>query len=135
MISKNRKPILDNISRYLDRHHGEIYSLYVFGSFILKKAFSDIDIAVLIDKEVGDPFSFESSLENELEIFVHKPIDLRILNRAPLSFCYTVIHDGIVILDKNSNLRSDFESLVIRQYLDFEYFQRRYLSEVTNAPI
>lgn len=126
---------MDSIAKYLNENHGEIYALYAFGSFISDKQPADVDIAALIDQVVHDPFSYESAMENELEVFVHKSIDMRILNRAPLSFCYTVIQTGKVMLDKNPNRRSDFESLVIRQYLDFKHFQRRYLSEVADAPV
>lgn len=134
-IQKDRKSILDKISDYICKNHGEVFTLYVFGSFISEKFFSDIDLAVLTNREMDDPFSYESALEYELRVIVQKPVDFRILNRAPISFCYTVIQSGIVLLDKDPNLRSDFESQVIRQYLDFEYFQRRYLSEVANASV
>jgi hypothetical protein len=134
-IQKYRKSVLNQLSNFLDKKHREVFALYLFGSFISKKSFSDIDLAVLINKEIGDPFSYESGLEYALQILIGKPIDLRILNYAPISFCYTVIKTGIVMLDKDPNQRSDFESRVIRQYLDFEYFQRRYLSEVADAPV
>ncbi|MBW1959587.1 MAG: nucleotidyltransferase domain-containing protein [Deltaproteobacteria bacterium] len=131
----NRKPILQNIAEHLEKTREEIYTVYVFGSFISKKKFTDIDLAVLLEEKMTDPFSYESHLEIELEKISGCPIDLRILNNAPLSFCYTVIQTGTVILDKKPDARSDFESRIIRQYLDFAYFQRRYLSEVTDAPI
>lgn len=99
------------------------------------KKYSDIDLAVLLTEDADDAFSYESDLEIQLEEMVSIPIDLRILNNAPLSFCYSVIQTGKVILDKKPDVRSDFESRVIRQYLDFAYFQRRYLSEVSDVPI
>lgn len=134
-LSDNRKSILQNISGYLEKTRKEIYAVYAFGSFVSKKEYSDIDLAVLLNIETDDSFSYESDLEIELEGIVGSAIDLRILNNAPLSFCYTVIKTGKVILDKIPYSRFDFESRIIRQYLDFSYFQRRYLSEVSNAPV
>lgn len=134
-LPDKRKPILQKIAEHLEKSRDEIYAVYAFGSFISKKKYSDIDLAVLLEKETYDPFPYESHLEIELEEIVGCPIDLRILNNAPLSFCYTVIQTGIVILDKKPDARPDFESRIIRQYLDFAYFQRRYLSEVTDVPI
>jgi len=131
----NRKSILQKISAHLEKTHEEIYAVYAFGSFISEREYSDIDLAVLLNKEAVDSFSYESDLEISLEEIVSGPIDLRIINKAPLSFCYTVIQTGKVILDKKPDERSDFESRVIRQYLDFAYFQRRYLSEVSDVPI
>jgi len=131
----NRKSILQKISAHLEKTREEIYAVYAFGSFISEREYSDIDLAVLLNKEAVDSFSYESDLEISLEEIVSGPIDLRIINKAPLSFCYTVIQTGKVILDKKPDERSDFESRVIRQYLDFAYFQRRYLSEVSDVPI
>lgn len=134
-LSKNRKSILENISGYFEKICEQIHSVYAFGSFVSGKKYSDIDLAVLLTEDADDAFSYESDLEIQLEEMVSIPIDLRILNNAPLSFCYSVIQTGKVILDKKPDVRSDFESRVIRQYLDFAYFQRRYLSEVSDVPI
>jgi hypothetical protein len=63
------------------------------------------------------------------------PVDIRILNRAPISFCQNVIREGKVILDKNPDERAFFQGLILKKYFDFEPFRRRYLREVVNAPI
>jgi hypothetical protein len=38
-------------------------------------------------------------------------------------------------LDKDPNLRADFEGQILKQYFDVAYFQRQYLQEVANAPV
>jgi len=79
--------------------------------------------------------NFELDLENKLEKIVKYSVDVRVLNRAPLSFSQNVIRQRKVILDKDPNLRADFEGQILKQYFDVAYFQRQYLQEVANAPV
>jgi len=130
-----RELVINRISSYLMDKHGEIVAVYLFGSFNAAEPFSDIDLAVLVDSPLDDPLFFEINLEIELEKIVKYPVDVRILNKAPLSFCGEVIRSGTVIVDQNPNLRADFQGKILKQYFDFTPFRRRYLSEVVNAPI
>jgi len=74
-------------------------------------------------------------MECKLEKILGCPVDVRVLNYAPLSFCQNVIRQGKVVMDRNPDLRADFEGKVLKQYFDFAPFRRQYLQEVTNAPI
>lgn len=117
---------------------GEVEGLsfaYIFGSFATPGPFSDIDIAIYLEKPVDDPLDAEFDLENALEERIRLPVDVRILNKAPVSFCRNVIKEGTVIIDNDPNRRADFQGLVLKKYFDFEPFRRRYLREVINAPI
>jgi predicted nucleotidyltransferase len=142
MISKKhrikdyqRERVVNKISSYLVERHKEIIAVYLFGSFISAEAFSDIDLAILADSPLDDPLFIEIDLETELEKIVKYRVDVRILNKAPLSFCREVIRTGIVIVDRRPNLRADFQGKILKQYSDFTPFRRRYLYEVVNAPI
>lgn len=48
---------------------------------------------------------------------------------------HNVIRSGRPIVDKDPNLRADFETRILKHYFDFSPFQRRYLREVLNAPV
>jgi hypothetical protein len=85
--------------------------------------------------DLNKPLDFELELENRLEKAIKYPVDVRILNRAPISFSQNVFRTGRVIIDKNPNMRADFEGRILKQYFDFSPFQQRYLQEVTNAPV
>lgn len=142
MISKKhrikdyqRERVVNKISSYLVERHKEIIAVYLFGSFNAAEAFSDIDLAILADSPLDDPLFIEIDLETELEKIVKYRVDVRILNKAPLSFCREVIRSGIVIVDRKPNLRADFQGKILKQYSDFTTFRRRYLYEVVNAPI
>jgi len=134
-IPKQKKEeIIKTISSNLQRHV-EIYTAYIFGSFVTGRSFADIDLGISLRPEFENYLEYEIELECNLEKRVGFAMDVRVLNKAPLSFLQNVIRHGQVIVDREPNRRSDFESNVLKKYFDFARFRRRYLSEVSNAPI
>jgi predicted nucleotidyltransferase len=135
-ISKiQRVRIAENISSYLEENLEGITTAYLFGSFVTDAPFSDIDLGVLIKNDRAKTIFFEFELENRLEKIFKHSVDVRILNRAPLSFCQNVIRHGKVILDRDPNLRAEFEGNILKQYFDYSRFRKQYLKEAVNAPI
>ena len=135
-ISKSQRVrIAGNISSYLEENLAGITTAYLFGSFAEDTPFSDIDLGVLIKNDLERAIFFEFELENRLEKIFRYSVDVRILNRAPLSFCQNVIRHGKVILDRDPNLRADFEGNIMKQYFDYSRFRKQYLKEAVNAPI
>ena len=130
-----KEKLVTEISLCLKKNFKEIVAAYLYGSFITDLFFSDIDVGILMKNDIEKTLDFELGLESRLEKIVKYPVDVRVLNKAPLSFCRNVIRYRKVILDTKPNLRADFEGQVLKQYFDFAYFQRRYLQEVTNAPV
>ena len=129
-----KKNIMKDIVSALTKHD-EIVLAYVFGSFVQSDKFSDIDLGILIKEKLDTPMDMELNLEIALEDIVHYPVDVRILNHAPISFCQNVIRHGRVVLERDANLRANFTGNILKQYFDFAPFRRRYLKEVSNAPI
>jgi hypothetical protein len=82
-----------------------------------------------------------SSLELELDLEARlpkaltHPVDVRILDAAPLSFQNAVIRDGRPLVDAEPNRRASFEGLARKRYFDFAIFRRRYLKETAHAGI
>ena len=133
--SDQKDKIVAAISSYLEENCKEIVAAYLFGSFINHRLFSDIDLGILTADDSAKTLNFELDLENRLEKIVKYSVDVRVLNRAPLSFCRNVIRHRKVILDRDPNLRADFEGQILKQYFDVAYFQRQYLQEIGNAPL
>ena len=50
-----------------------------------------------------------------------------------ISFVQNVLPHGQIIIDSKPNIRSDFESYILRKHFDFAPFRRRYLAEGINA--
>ena len=130
-----KQKIIQIISSHFLQQYDEILAVYIFGSFISERHFSDIDIGIITAMDLSKPLDFELKLENRLEKLINYPVDVRILNRAPISFSQNVFRTGRVIIDKNPNMRADFQGKVLKQYFDFSPFQQKYLQEVTNAPV
>jgi predicted nucleotidyltransferase len=135
MNPAEKEILTGRIRSFLETELPEIVAAYLFGSFTEKRSFSDIDIGILLRKTPEKPMEVEFKLENDLERILNLPVDLRILNKAPLSFCYTVIRQKEIIVDRDSDLRADFETYTLKKYFDFAPFRRRYLAEVENAEI
>ena len=135
-LSESEKEILiGEISSALGaREH--IQFAYIFGSFVSDEAFKDIDIGIFVSGDKTEsPLEFEIKVERELEGLMHVPVDVRVLNNAPLSFVYNVLKAGVVALDRDPNLRADFEGLVFKKYFDFRHLRSEYLREITHAPV
>lgn len=130
-----RNSILKSAAEFLCDRHPEILSAYVFGSFVRKQPFGDLDVAVLLATPLAEPLPFELRLERDLEKLVRIPVDVRILNQAPQPFQYNVIREGKMLLDRDPNMRAAFEGNVVKQYLDFSRFRRRSLREMAVAEI
>jgi hypothetical protein len=78
---------------------------------------------------------YEFEFEIKLEKLVKFAVDVRVLNNAPVTFVKNLIRHGKIIIDSKPNIRSEFESYILRKYFDFARFRRLYLAEVTNAPL
>ncbi|MGD8388891.1 MAG: nucleotidyltransferase domain-containing protein [Desulfobacteraceae bacterium] len=130
-----KKRLLSEITDRLTELCPDLVAAYVFGSFISADAFSDMDLGLLFSENPSKPLLLELDLETELERTTACPVDVRVLNGAPLSFVQSVIRTGEVIVDVDPNRRADFEGLILKKYFDFAPFRARYLAEVTNAPL
>ena len=88
---------------------------------------------MLAGEKVPAALEFELSMETALEKEVRLPVDVRVLNSAPLSFQHQVIKSGLLVIDTDPNRRAAFEGQVRKQYFDFSRFRKRYLKEVAHA--
>ena len=131
-----RKNIIENAYKAVSGYR-EVAFAYIHGSFVTDISFNDIDIALHITPNSYTHYSqqrettldFVIPLERALENELPYPVDIQLLNEAPLSFRYRVIHDGELIVDNDPNLRSDFEYLTRVEYFDFRPRRREYLRE------
>ncbi len=106
----------------------DIRFAYIFGSFVTEEVFRDIDLAVYLqDADRKQALFFEVDLERTLEDRVGFPIDVRVINHAPLPFRYHVLKDGIPLLDRTPDLRSDYEQLTWKDYFDYKHIRDEYL--------
>ena len=106
---------------------------YLFGSTVRGDAgrLSDIDIGVLLDKNLSknDSFDLELKLMGEIAFLINiDKIDLIVLNEAPLLLAYNIIKDGI-ILKSSETERVNYETKILSMYLDEKYYIKRHTEE------
>ena len=102
------------------REGGEVLFAYLCGSFIENGPFRDIDVAVYVRRPT-EKF-YEETLEEELSRIVGFPVDVRILNNAPVEFRFRAI-GGELLFSKDEKLRCEFEERTMAEYHDLFLLQ------------
>lgn len=102
---------------------------YLHGSFTSSGRYRDIDIAIYLKDPPDSSLDLELGLEAGLSETLHCPVDVRVLNNAPLSFRYQVIKDGQAIIVNDDDARTEFVEATTLDYLDFAPFRKMYLKE------
>lgn len=113
----------------------EIVFAYLHGSFAEGLPFRDVDVAVHLDPALAmatDIFDYEMSLSVELTRSLRFPVDVHVLNGAPLGFQHNVLQ-GEVLLVRDEDELTDFIERVALEYMDFAYLGHQYLLEVLRS--
>lgn len=116
---------LKGFKKFLEYKPDVIFG-YLFGGLTKEKAspMADVDIAVYVkNPKRFDYLKFYTELTNFLGT---DEVDVVVLNDAPISLIGRILKSKIVLIDKEPFLRHRFESLKIREFFDFQYFERKY---------
>ena len=91
---------------------------WLHGSFLAADKFRDIDIGVHLSApvEVRSQRGLELSVRLDQEIGF--PIDVRVLNDAPVTFLFHVFREGRLLLSRNDERLADLMERTVREYLD-----------------
>jgi uncharacterized protein len=117
------KPILSSRS--------ELVFAYLHGTFLGGEPFRDVDLAVYVTWVPERKLSFrqyELDLSVELTQQMRLPVDVRVLNDAPMGFRYHIFK-GRLLLVKDRELLGDVRARTWDDYFDFAPFARRYFRE------
>lgn len=111
---------------------------YLYGSFLGRNDFNDIDIGLLVagERTPYELFKYAMKIASDLErcITPRCEVDLRVLNTAPVEFQYEVVKTGQVVFARDENLRVAFEADVLAKYLDLKYLYDR-MNRALLAPV
>jgi hypothetical protein len=127
-IPLNIEELLPGAIRYLE-NQAEVQFAYLFGGLAAGRRgpLSDIDLAVYLgDRNRLSRIKMEL-LNNLFDLLRTEEIDLVILNTAPLPLAYRIIKNKRILVDRDPFLRHRYESLIIREYLDFSVAESRIL--------
>jgi predicted nucleotidyltransferase len=112
------------------REHEEVIIAYLYGSAVQGnlRADSDIDIGILlVDDAVPDHlYAIKMAGEIRSRCRLDMEVDVRILNRRPIRFLHQVLRYGEIVFVRDERKRVDFETDVIKAYLDFKPFLQEY---------
>ena len=114
-----------------------IVAAYLFGSVArgTAGARSDVDVAVLY--EAAPPATIEGlplDLEAAIHQLVARPVQVIVLNTAPVSLVHRVLRDGVLVLDRAPSARIRFEVRARNEFFDLQPILARYRRRALAAP-
>jgi predicted nucleotidyltransferase len=114
----------------------EISFACLHGSFAAGEPFRDIDVAVWLGpaSALGDTggWRYACALAGALEQATGMPVDVQVLNDAPLGFRYRALR-GEPLLVRDPDFFDDLRARTWDDYFDFRPFAQQYLREVLGA--
>jgi predicted nucleotidyltransferase len=136
-VITNKQEVIKKIGEVISGFD-DVDIAYIFGSFLEREKFNDIDIALVLSKEL-DPyerFKYTMEIARELEKNI-KPrfeFDVKILNYSTVEFQHEVLKKGKVVFGKAENKRIEYESRLLSTYLDFkgmyEFLDKKFLARI-----
>lgn len=118
---------IDRIRQVLEKNKFVLFA-YLFGSRAkgLAGIRSDWDIAVYFDTEALKDWS-RFWLEAEIEKEIKETVQVAVLNAIedPV-FAFEIISSGILLLERDPEVRTLFEAGVLRRYHDWGYYLKRH---------
>jgi predicted nucleotidyltransferase len=123
-----KNPDFNKLKTYFNSR-GDAVAAYIFGSYASMKtvAESDIDIAVLLDREINTEksgFIKQEITKDIMELISFDKVDVVILNLAPPLLCHEVIKKGELIYSGDEKKRIEFTANASTRYLDTVYLRR-----------
>lgn len=106
-----------------------IAAAYLFGSVArgTARSGSDVDVGILYSED--PPQTLEGlgfRLEGDLEKLLGLPVQVVVLNRAPVDLIFRVLRDGKLLAEGNRSKRVRFEVKSRFEYWDLEPYLRMY---------
>lgn len=135
VVKDSRQLPEEKLAQILNKH--QVIAAYFFGSRAegTGSEDSDYDFAILVDDSFPreDDNTLIMELTEEMQALLGKEADLVVLNRASIEFRFLVIKHGRLIFSADEEQRTDFEDVVIRDYLDFKPVLDLYRKEAREA--
>lgn len=113
----------------------ELMFSFLHGSFLEAGAFHDIDIAVYVNENMvpkEKAMDYEFDLSYKLESIVKRPVDVKVINYAPLAFQYHATA-GKILTCRDEDFMADKVADIRIFYLDFKPTSRQTVMEMLGA--
>ncbi len=127
---EDRLEVFETMRTVLQREPNVVFA-FVHGSFVSEPSFRDIDVGVFLETENASRYlDFELDLSQRIEDALESklPVEVKVINEAPLSFRFHVIR-GELLFTRNEDFLVDYMTSTARQYLDYAPMRHRYMKE------
>ena len=112
-----REALVRRLAAELEKESAVAFA-YLHGSLLDSEAVHDVDVGLYLrESETERGAAVASALSARLSIIAGLPVDVRVLNDAPLSFVYHVLRGRLLFCRDEDLLTSKLED-VARRYLD-----------------
>ncbi len=121
----------ENLARCLE-NRTEILFAFLYGSAAEGRPFRDLDVGLFVDRTAvpaSADLDYAFELTDELEAVVPYPVDVRVINDAPLPFCYNVSR-GTILVASDGEALTRFLERTWDEFLDFRPIAMQYLREL-----
>lgn len=129
-LDPDREQIVGRLRHELEARP-EIVLALLHGSFPQGGPYRDVDVAVWLDPGAlsrDERFRYALDLSVRLHVELGSPIDVRVLNDAPLAFRYHALQ-GQPLVVRDERFLDELRERTWDDYLDFLPFARQYLRE------
>ncbi|MBI4588661.1 MAG: nucleotidyltransferase domain-containing protein [Candidatus Rokubacteria bacterium] len=126
--------MIDHLRRQLEGRP-EILCAYLHGSFLKGDPYRDIDVAVWVDptrRGARSRAQYALDLSVALHVALRCPVDVQVLNDAPLAFRYHALN-GHPLVVRDWEWLDEVRARIWDDYFDFAPFARQYLREALGA--
>jgi predicted nucleotidyltransferase len=97
---------------------------YAYGSFVKEESFRDIDVGIYVKNPEENPFVISSDVKTQLSSAGKKEnidltadrFDVQIINHAPFTFLKRIFKEGVLLIDRDPELRTDLVEYVSSKY-------------------
>lgn len=118
MSRAEREKLIKALKNALEGEEHVVFAI-LHGSFLSRELFRDVDVAVWLD-DVKLSFYYTVDFSAKLEVELGVPVDIQVLNEAPLPFRYIVLSRGKVLFSRDESLRLKLLDLASREYFDLK---------------
>lgn len=129
---ENVLPDQDQLNLIFEKYN--LVAVYLFGSRVDGTATleSDYDFGLLFRENPSfeEAVILETNIASAASKVLNVDADTMVLNSASIEQKFLIIKRGIVVYSSNDYLRTDFEDVTIRDYLDFKPFLDTFRKEV-----
>lgn len=105
----------------------EIDAAYLYGSFLTRNDYEDVDFALLLSRKSEKKWdSIASRAGGQLNKIFRKECDVHVAQELPDHVKFRVIRDGQTLVSRNPVKRIRFEAKVLTDFLDYRSTYNRF---------